>query len=422
MYNIICHVDNYMNWRILKLNIKKSTGIEEKQEISEAMPETKSKAVLSETVKEIPPQKPYYAGIDIIKILAVFMVVSIHTYLHDGMYGVAIDSTKYILPIACRWLAYTCVPLFMLATGYLMRNKKLTKKYYLGLVKIIVIYIVISLICMKVNHELYGSDFSDPWITLKGFLEYSNANYAWYVNYYIAIFMCIPFLNSAFDGMQTKKKRFILVVTVLTFTIVARSFFLGFDRTQQIRPIPDYLNNAWPLAYYFMGAFIREYPPKRCLKNKLLIALLFLGSTVFITWSTYTQSINNFDEGQRFISYHFNDYGTYPVFAIALFIFLLLFDITTKNKIVKFILRQISGATFATYLISYIFDAKNYNKFNEKYPDIYDRWSHAIEIVGKNFLCALACGLIIHNLYNLCEFLIKKLVSKITSRNVIVKE
>lgn len=400
------------------MNIEKSVGAEEKQEISKVMPETEVKAVLSETVKETPSQKPYYAGIDIIKIIALFMVVSIHTYLHDGMYGVAIDSTKYILPIAFRWIAYTCVPLFMIATGYLMRYKKLTKKYYLGLVKIIVIYIVVSLICMKVNHELYGSDFSDPWITLKGFLEYSNANYAWYVNYYISIFMCIPFLNSAFDGMQTKKKRFILVVTVLTFTIVARSFLLGFDQTQQIRPIPSYLNNTWPLAYYFTGTFIREYPPKRCLKNKLLIALLFFVSTVFITWSTYTQSINNFDEGQRFISYHFNDYGTYPVFAIAVCIFLLLFDITTKNKIIKFILRQIGGATFATYLISYIFDAINYKDFNEKYPDIYDRWSYAIEIVGENFFYALACGIVIHNLYNLCEFFIKKLIDKIVSKEV----
>lgn len=400
------------------MNIEKSVGAEERQEISESMPETEKEAVLSEILKETPPQKPYYAGIDIIKILAVFMVVSIHTYLHDGMYSVAIDSTKYILPIAFRWITYTCVPLFMISTGYLMRYKKLTKRYYLGLVKIIVIYIAVSLICMKVNHELYGSDFSDPWITLKGFLEYSNANYAWYVNYYIAIFMCIPFLNSAFEGMQTKKKRFILVATVLTFTIVARSFFLGFDRTQQIRPIPDYLGNAWPLAYYFTGAFIREYPPKRCLKNKLLIALLFLVSTVFVTWSTYTQSINNFDEGQRFISYHFNDYGTYPVFAVAVCIFLLLFDITTKNRIVKFILRQIGGATLATYLISYIFDAINYRDFNEKYPDIYDRWSHAIEIVGENFLYALACGIVIHNLYNLCEFFIKKLIDKIFSKEV----
>ncbi|MDE6780765.1 MAG: acyltransferase family protein [Ruminococcus sp.] len=395
------------------MDTKISSVAPDEQNVSEVSLSTETEEIVAPVVKTT--VKPYYAGIDIIKILAVFMVICIHTYLHDGMYGEPITGTKYILPIMCRWLAYTCVPLFMIATGYLMKNKKLTGKYYTGLIKIIVIYIIVSIICMKFNHAKYGSDFSDPWIVLKGFLEYSNANYAWYVNYYIAIFLCIPFLNLAFNGLETKGQCFVLVVTVAALTVFARSLFLGFDRTNQIKLIPDYLNGAWPLAYYFAGAFIREYPLKRTILNKILIIIGLSASTGFLTWSTYKQSLINLNEGQRFVSYHFNDYGTYPVYLVAVFIFLLLFDITTKNKVVKFILRQISGATFATYLISYVFDAKNYGDFNEKYPVVYDRWSHAIEIVGKNFLCALACGLVIHNVYNLVEFLIKKLIAKIKS-------
>ena len=90
--------------------------------------------------------KPYYAGIDIIKILAAFFVVSIHFFLYSGVYYVPIQSKEYIAPIAMRWLVYTCVPLFMIATGYLMKNKKFSGKYYLGLIKIIVIYIVVSIL------------------------------------------------------------------------------------------------------------------------------------------------------------------------------------------------------------------------------------------------------------------------------------
>ncbi|MDE6848774.1 MAG: hypothetical protein K2J44_05460 [Ruminococcus sp.] len=82
------------------------------------------------------PIKPYYAGIDIVKILAVFMVVCIHTYLYDGMYYEPITDKKFLLPIALRWISYTCVPLFMISTGYLMKNKKFSGKYYLGLIKI----------------------------------------------------------------------------------------------------------------------------------------------------------------------------------------------------------------------------------------------------------------------------------------------
>ncbi|MBR6791713.1 MAG: acyltransferase family protein [Ruminococcus sp.] len=358
-------------------------------------------------------EKPYYAGIDIIKILAVFLVVCIHFFLYSGFYSTHIASEKWIIPIATRWLAYICVPLFMISTGYLMKNKKISAGYYKGLIKIIVIYIVVSLICMKFNHDTYQREFT-VWTALKGFLEYSNANYGWYVNYYICIFALVPFLNLAFNGLETKGQRLTLVVTVTLITVFARSLFLGFEANEQIRLFPNYLDGMWPLAYYFTGAFIREYPikTKNKLPAKLLTGGILLGAVWFISESTYAQTCENSLNKFVFFSRHFNDYSTYPVFIIAVCVFILLCDIKTTNKPVKFILRQLSGCTFATYLISYVFDNKFYMDFNAKYSDVYDRWTHAYEIIGKVFICALVCGLAIHNIYNVCELCIKKLTTK----------
>ncbi len=360
-------------------------------------------------------RKPYYAGIDILKIIAALFVVGVHSFLYNGFYYEPITDRQFIIPIATRWITYTCVPIFMTVSGYLMKNKKLDKKYYLGLLRVIVIYIVVSIICMRFNHEHYGTEF-DSWSILRGFLQYSNANYGWYVNYYIALFAFIPFLNMAFNGLENKKQRFALVATVAIFTIFARSLYIGFDRAEQSRLLPDYLNGAWPIAYYYAGAFIREYPPKRCLRNKLLIFAVLAAAVIFITESTYKHSSENVEENYRFLSWHFNDYGTYPVFIIAVCIFLLLFDITIRNKVAEFIIKQLSGATFALYLISYVFDNKYYAEFNAKYPDVYERWKHSYEIVGKNFLYALLCALVIQNLYKLCEFGVKKLAAVISQK------
>lgn len=360
-------------------------------------------------------RKPYYAGIDILKIIAALFVVGVHSFLYNGFYYEPITDRQFIIPIATRWITYTCVPIFMTVSGYLMKNKKLNKKYYLGLLRVIVIYIVVSIICMRFNHEHYGTEF-DSWSILRGFLQYSNANYGWYVNYYIALFAFIPFLNMAFNGLENKKQRFALVATVAIFTIFARSLYIGFDRAEQSRLLPDYLNGAWPIAYYYAGAFIREYPPKRCFRNKLLIFAVLAAAVIFITESTYKHSSENVEENYRFLSWHFNDYGTYPVFIIAVCIFLLLFDITIRNKVAEFIIKQLSGATFALYLISYVFDNKYYAEFNAKYPDVYERWKHSYEIVGKNFLYALLCALVIQNLYKLCEFGVKKLAAVISQK------
>lgn len=56
-------------------------------------------------------RKPYYAGIDILKILAALFVVGVHSFLYDGFYFEPITDRKFIIPIATRWITYTCVPI-----------------------------------------------------------------------------------------------------------------------------------------------------------------------------------------------------------------------------------------------------------------------------------------------------------------------
>ena len=367
--------------------------------------------------KPAAPAKPYFAGIDIVKILAAFFVVGIHTFLYNGFYGAEIRSgdTDYIIPIAMRWITYTCVPLFMITTGYLMKNKKFSPSYYKGLIKIIVIYLFIGILCLRVNHVVFHTEYT-RWMIFKKYMEFNAADYGWYVNYYIALFCMIPFLNLAFNGLETRNQRLILLITITAFSVFARSMFLGFKMNDQAKLFPDYLNGMWPLAYYYAGAYIREYPPKRCIRNKFLIFAVFASAVAFITSSSYKQTIADTNEpnGYHFTSWHFNDYSTYPVFIIAVCIFLLLFDITTTNKKVKFVLQQLSGATFATYLISYIFDRKVYGLFGSKYPPApdgswnFDRWTHVYKPWLYVFLHALFWGMLITYAYKIIAALCAK--------------
>lgn len=365
-------------------------------------------------------EKPYFAGIDILKLIAVLFVIWVHTFLYNGFYSTPINDQKYLAPIACRWIAYTCVPIFMTITGYLMKNKKFSGKYYLGILRVLVIYIVVSIVCMRYKHEHFGTEYT-WWTAMKGFLNnYDNAQYGWYLNYYFAIFCMIPFLNLAFNGLKNKKQRLALVATFTILTIVARSFYVGFDPADQSRIFPDYLSGFWPVAYYYAGAFIREYPPKRCIRNKVLILIVLAAAIAFLTQSTYNQSMENLDNNRSFLSRHFNDYGTYPVFIAAVCIFLLFFDISTRNKNVKFVLRQLGDATFCTYLMSYVFDQEYYmKKLYPEYPNAadgtwnYDRFTHAYEGIGYVFVRAMFWALIIQNAYNLIEFLIKLGIKKL---------
>ena len=365
----------------------------------------------SEVQSILKPPVKRFVGIDIIKILAAFLVVSIHFFLYSGFYSEPIDESSEMIPILFRWISYNCVPLFMIVTGYLMKNKTVSKKYYLGLTKIAVIYVVISVICAVFDHLHYGKEFT-PWTFVRGLFMFSDAPYSWYVEYYICLFLLIPFINLAFNSLKSKKHQLILTVTALLLTAFARSFFIGLERDTQIQVLPDYFSSAYPIAYYLAGAYIRENPPKRSIKNKLMFLMGLLLVLGWSTVTTYYDSTVNADGNYVFTSWHYNDYGTWPVFLASLFIFLLLFDISSKNKVVIRILRILSEATLGCYLISYVFDNSYYVTFVAQYPTMAERLTHAPIVIGKVFLSAMGAALVIHNLYKLFDWLIRKILRR----------
>lgn len=355
------------------------------------------------------------SGIDILKIFAAFLVVSVHFFLYSGFYGAPITDTKDIFPICMRWFSYTCVPLFMITTGYLMKNKTLSKKYYLGLIRIVVIYIIVSIICAVFDHYHFMKEFT-AWTFIKGLFMFTDASYSWYVQYYICMFVLIPFVNLAFNNLKSRNQKLIMLISVFAVSSLSYSFFIGFDVDTQLKLFPQYFNNCYPFAYYVAGCYIREFPPKRCLRNKLIFAVGLLASLSWLSITTYIQSLDNTDYNNAFLSWHYNDYGTWPVCFASLFIFLLLFDITVNNKVVAKILQIFGDATLGSYLVSYVFDQYYYAEFSATYLTMDERLAHAPIIILKVFMSAMGAALVMHNFYNLCDSQIRKLCGRIKSK------
>ena len=343
-----------------------------------------------------------FAGIDIIKILACFLVITVHFFLHSGFYTTPISPAFGLPQIFVRYIAFCCVPLFMITTGYLMKNKTLSGRYYLGILRVLILYLVISAICLIFNHFWLG-EVHTAWNVLHGILMYHAAQYGWYVEYYFSIFFIIPFLNAGYHALKNRREKTILLVTVILLTMVSQGLYIGKSYDTQIRLLPGYFSRCYPIGYYLIGVYIREFPPKRRLLPKLGELVLFAAGLIYISLTTYHQSMMNTDNHSTWNSWHYEDYGAWPVAIMSTMLFLLLFDIHCKNRVVSKILQRISNATFAAYLISYVFDCIFYGRIYARIDDIPARFAYAPATIICVFSCSMVSGLILQGGYDFCE-------------------
>ena len=143
--------------------------------------------------------------LDIIRIFSLFCVIAVHFFLNSGFYNeIVIGKKMYIMSII-RSFFIICVPMFIMLTGYLVNGKTLSKKYYKGIIKILIIYLICSII-----YSLFGKFYLKEEMTftifLKKLISYSGTRYSWYIEMYIGLFLLIPFFNIIINSLKSKKE------------------------------------------------------------------------------------------------------------------------------------------------------------------------------------------------------------------------
>ena len=86
-------------------------------------------------------------GLDLIRVVAIFFVISLHFFDWNTPYRSAIFSgMSLFIQGALNAIFLVAVPLFLMLTGYLNINKTPTKKYYRGMIRVLVAYLLLSII------------------------------------------------------------------------------------------------------------------------------------------------------------------------------------------------------------------------------------------------------------------------------------
>ena len=342
-------------------------------------------------------------GIDLLKALAVIMVISVHFFLNNGFYDVNVKGTGMFISVILRWIFYIGVPLFIIITGYLNTNKKFSKEYYKKLNKILISYVFISCICILFRICYFHEHMRKlKWII--SVFDFTADGYSWYVEMYIGLFLLIPFLNILYKELETKKnKQMLIAILGLLVSVQPLINYLHINDIK-LELIPDWWTGIYPLIYYFIGCYIKEYQIKI---NKIKGLIIFIGIILVESIVSYLYNYNSI------FSWDFiGGYGSLQVIIISIIVFLLLYNIECNNKIIKKIFSKISNLSLDIYLFSYIVDSIVYNKLGKKLNSPVEYLKYFIIIVPVVFITSFILSYIKDILFNIIGILNNKLINK----------
>lgn len=290
-------------------------------------------------------------GLDLIRVVAIFFVIAGHfLFLNTSYMKTPMQGLSMFLQSMMMSVFYVGVPLFMMLTGYLNIHKKPTKKYYRGMVRVLVAYLIFSIATILFRTYYLGEERSIvKWIL--AVFNYSAIPYAWYIEMWIGLALLTPFLNYLWHAIPNRCER-LLMIGILFFLTACPNWISSL--------FPGYFAQAcYPLMFYFMGTFIREYQPTiKVWLGGLIILLISIVNPI--------ATILLFGPNSVDVSLAGGPGGVFYTW-IAVAIFLMLYRCDISIHPIKRWVTHCSMVSLEMYLCCYMFDQLYYPWFKERF-------------------------------------------------------
>lgn len=275
-------------------------------------------------------QTSRFQGIDLLRSVAVIMVIILHYLIGVGYYNEPSGTRHFYVLSLIRWLSMSSCPIFMMISGFLIGKRKIERKHYIKTLKLARNYFTIIMIFFLINPNTFS---------IEAMKKYVNFSELWYMDMYIGLALLAPFLNRLYDALSKNEKELLIVILVLV-----SSFW-----TVTQKWTTSYWSALYPFLYYYLGRYIHEQKI-HLNKKSILVLLVFMVTTVSF-YSQYIKYGQPFDWNENFGGYS-SGYNALPVVIIATACFLLLYDIEITNKAIYRILQEISSVSLEIYISS----------------------------------------------------------------------
>lgn len=273
-------------------------------------------------------------GVDIAKILAIFFVM-VH---HVSDCGLTINLQT---PTMLSWIhslvhsvAYSCIDIFALATGYLCVDSK-CKYSRLATLWLSAVFwgVLMLLLCQFVGgHEIVAKQY------IKALMPVLGRQY-WFLTAYFMLFLFMPLLNAAVSAMSKQEyNRFLAAVLI---------FMCGYTNLG-VDPfgLSGGYSFLWLAVVYLFGAYIKRYSPIRIGSAKCFAIAMFFAFLPCLR-QLFSLILGFRIPGDRF---SFVAYPSVFTLFVAVFVFIGCLNLKYGAKVSR-LARVVASTTFGVYLI-----------------------------------------------------------------------
>lgn len=360
-------------------------------------------------------EKQRDSGIELLRIIAIFMVIGVHLWGYGGFYeSVSSDGiiTKFFADIL-KIFFRSAVNIFIIISGYFMVSSRfdLKKSYKRVLRTYIVIYfysvtLSIFTLCMGSNFYTVNSVTAPVWkIVLKMLFPVSSQIW-YYLTDYILLCLFVPFINLALVKLSKKQYSLLLLISGFVLSIWP---ILG-----NIKPINSVIisygyegiaqgKNIFSFIFlYMIGGFIALHCKKR--NNPKPIYLVLAFSSVFLNYvifDLFGKSLNTRGSAEL--------YANPFVILTAVFMFLFFKDLHFRSRVIN----TFASTTIGVYAVSefvyiraWLWNILNFKNFYISNSVI--RFLTAIGVSVAIFLCCAVIDLIRQYLFKFITTLFQK--------------
>lgn len=279
-------------------------------------------------------------GIDIVKIVAMFLVTILHIVGLGGVVEASDNTTSKLLLSFLYGVSFCCINLFALSTGFLYYGKKAKASRLLQLW----IQVVFWAIFANIGPALYRQDVSI--LTETPFVRVFVVSFCayWYFTSYVALFFFIPLLNNAIEKISEKQFIFLLTITSIIFCIIPFLF------NKDLYRLYKGYSFVWIFYLYILGAGFNKFNYLERIKSKaLIIVVIFSAIAIWIlTFASAKYELTFFGVSYGNVYEHYN---CLPTFLLSISLFLLIGKIKIINTTLTKIIVAFSSSAFSVYLI-----------------------------------------------------------------------